>query len=282
MTLVRRRYDPRMRAYGNLIAICILLVLAGRPAIADPTGVQLAQSAGQPASRCQEVRRTEAEARGALGGGADFETVKVNVVKQALTLAVVASGAAGGPAPAGARPLSFETARQYILDADILSENVVKEAPGDVLVIRLAADVCIPPASATPIREIVSVGDFRDVAGRSLAGPRQQLLSFFATLNNNPRFSLIREHPASTPSDIVIDGRILQARKKGERVEVEILLEARFQRTNRVISSTATAKKRMKSRGDAYTYLPEAIDRAIEKAGPTIYVGIEDSPPTRR
>ena len=228
------------------------------------------------ARSCAELRQVEVESREAIGAGMDYGAARERAIKQALVLAVaVAPGGVGTAAPA----LDYRTARAQVLSQEVVAERVDRQGATDFVVVTLRAGVCVPPRA--PVKEVIAFGDFLDHLGRPLPGARRQLRDFFATLGRSPRFRITEVHPAAGPSDIVIDGRILGGgvAGSGDRIVVRIVIEARFRRTGQVISSTADAQKRLKQGGSVLRYLPEAIERAIERAGPKIYVGIEQSPP---
>ena len=241
--------------------------------------VQLAQTAGAAAAgRCAEVAQVEIESREAIGGGVGYGEARARAIRQALTLAVGVAGAPGDPAASG-RALDYRTARDQVLAHEVVSERVDRQGGSDSLVVAVRASICVP--SRAPARQIIAVGDFLDTSGRPLPGARRQLLDFFATLGGGARFEFTEAHPATVPSDIVIAGRLTGGgvSRSGDRLQVQILIEARFLGTGQVITSTDTAKKGIKRGAAVRDLIPEAIRRAIERAGPRIYVGIENSPP---
>lgn len=230
------------------------------------------------ARSCAELRQVEVESRQAIGAGMDYGAARERAIKQALMLAVGVVGAPGGVGTAGPA-LDYRTARARVLSQEVVAERVDRQGVTDFVVVTLRAGVCVP--ARAPVKEVIAFGDFLDHRGRPLPGARRQLRDFFASLGRSPRFRITEVHPAAGPSDIVIDARVLGGgvAGSGDRIVVRIVIEARFRRTGQVISSTADAQKRLKQGGSVLRYLPEAIERAIERAGPKIYVGIEQSPP---
>jgi hypothetical protein len=241
--------------------------------------VQLAQTAGAAAAgQCAEVTQVEIESREAIGAGVGYGEARARAIRQALTLAVGVAGATADPAASG-RALDYRTAREQVLAHEVVSERVDRQGGSDSLVVAVRASICVP--SRAPAHQVIAVGDFLDSSGRPLPGARRQLLDFFATLGGNPRFEFTEAHPATAPSDIVIAGRLTGGgvTRSGDRLQVQILIEARFLGTGQVITSTDTGKKGIKRGARVRDLIPEAIRRAIERAGPRIYVGIENSPP---
>ena len=263
-------------ALGLLAAASMAASAAGMP---GDGVVQLAQTAGAAAAgRCAEVAQVEVESREAIGGGVPYGEARRRAIRQALTLAVGVAGARGDPAASG-RALDYRTARDQVLAHEVVSERVDRRGGGDSLVVAVRASVCVP--SRAPVRQIIAVGDFLDSSGRPLPGARRQLLDFFATLDSGERFEFTEAHPATAPADIVIAARLTGGgvTRSGDRLQVQILIEARFLGTGQIITSTDTAKKGIKRGESVRELLPEAVRRAIERAGPRIYVGIENSPP---
>ena len=262
-------------ALGLMAAANMAASAAGMP---GDGVVQLAQTAGAAAAgRCAEVRQVEIESREAVGGGVSYGEARERAIRQALTLAVGVAGAPGDPAASG-RALDYRTARDQVLAHEVVSERVDRQGGSDSLVVAVRASICVP--SRAPARQIIAVGDFLDTSGRPLPGARRQLLDFFPTLGGGERFEFTEAHPATAPSDIVIAGRLTGGgvTRSGDRLQVQILIEARFLGTGQVITSTDTAKKGIKRGAAVRDLIPEAIRRAIERAGPRIYVGIENSP----
>ena len=267
---------------GGLLALGLTAAASmAAPAAGMPGDgvVQLAQTAGAAATgRCAEVRQVEIESREAIGGGVGYGEARGRAIRQALILAVGVAAAPGDPAASG-RALDYQTASKQVLAHEVVSERVDRQGGGDSLVVVVRASICAPPRP--PARQVIAVGDFLDTSGRPLPGARRQLLDFFATLGKSARFEFTEAHPATAAADIVIAGRLTGAgvTRSGRRLQVRILIEARFLGTGQVITSTDTGKKGIKRGADLLEYIPEAIRRAIERAGPRIYVGIEASPP---
>ncbi len=127
---------------------------------------------------------------------------------------------------------------------------------------------------------MIAVGEVLDERGWSIPGSGEQLRSFFNSLTNNPRFTVSRLPAGMIPSDIVVIGRVVAngIRHYAGKLEVELILEARFQHSGRIVKSQGFGKKNVPSNASAQRYIAEAVRRAIENAGPRLYVEIESSP----
>lgn len=260
------------------VALTAATMAAAGAAGADGYVAQTAQAAG--AGGCAEVRQVELESREPITAAVGYGEARERAIRQALVLAVGVAGGPGEPGATGAA-LDYRSARDRVLAHEVVSERVARQGARDSVVVAVRASICVPASAPMPVREVIAVGDFVDNTGRPLPGARRQLIDFFETLGNSERFEFIQAHPASAPADIVIAGRVTGGgvSSSGERLEVQILIEARFLRSGQVITSTDVGKKGIKRGADVLEYLPEAIRRAVERAGPRVYVGIEESPP---
>jgi hypothetical protein len=255
----------RLARAGRTVSAAIAAITA--LAAATP-----AQAAADPGG-CAEIRRVEIESREPQLVGQPYAEARDRALRQALMLAV----GVAGPVPAG-QAIGEEGAQRYLVAHQVVSERIDRQGSTDFVAVLVRADVCMPPLA--PRQEVVAVADFLDASGRVLPGARRQLLDFFSTLGNNPRFAFTEAHPATAPSDIVISGRVLggEVTSGGSRLRVRIALDARYQRTGRVETSHGDGEKGLPRGADARAYLPEAMRRAIERAGPSLYIGIEKSP----